>query len=98
MDIEATKLIKQKAEKIKKEFKDWIFKDPERRKMLVDLYNRQFNCIRPREYDGSNLQFHGMNTSIELHQHQKNAIAHAIYGGNTLFAHCVGAGKSATRS
>ena len=98
MDIEATKLIKQKAEKIKKEFKDWIFKDPERRKMLVDLYNRQFNCIRPREYDGSNLQFHGMNASIELHQHQKNAIAHAIYGGNTLFAHCVGAGKSATRS
>lgn len=94
MDIEATKLVKQKAEAIKREFKDWIFKDPERRRMLVDMYNRQFNCIRPREYDGSNLQFHGMNTSIELHQHQKNAIAHAIYGGNTLFAHCVGAGKT----
>lgn len=94
MDIEATKLVKRKAEAIKKEFKDWIFKDPERRKMLVDLYNRQFNCVRPREYDGSHLQFHGMNASIELHQHQKNAIAHAIYGGNTLFAHCVGAGKT----
>jgi len=94
MDIEATKLVKRKAEAIRKEFKDWIFKDPERRKMLVDLYNRQFNCVRPREYDGSHLQFHGMNASIELHQHQKNAIAHAIYGGNTLFAHCVGAGKT----
>lgn len=94
MDIEATRLVKRKAEAIKKEFKDWIFSDPDRRKMLVDLYNRQFNCIRPREYDGSHLQFHGMNASIELHQHQKNAIAHAIYGGNTLFAHCVGAGKT----
>ena len=94
MDIEATKLVKRKAEAIKKEFKDWIFKDPERRKMLVDLYNRQFNCVRPREYDGSHLQFHGMNAGIELHQHQRNAIAHAIYGGNTLFAHCVGAGKT----
>ena len=94
MDIEATKLVKRKAEAIRKEFKEWIFKDPERRRMLVDLYNRQFNCVRPREYDGSHLQFHGMNASIELHQHQKNAIAHAIYGGNTLFAHCVGAGKT----
>lgn len=94
MDIEATKLVKRKAEAIRKEFKEWIFKDPERRKMLVDLYNRQYNCIRPREYDGSHLQFHGMNASIELHQHQRNAIAHAIYGGNTLFAHCVGAGKT----
>ncbi len=94
MDIEATKLVKRKAEAIRKEFKDWIFKDPERRKMLVDLYNRQFNCVRPREYDGSHLQFHGMNAGIELHQHQRNAIAHAIYGGNTLFAHCVGAGKT----
>ena len=94
MDLDATKLVKKKAEAIQREFKDWIFKDPERRKTLVDLYNRQFNCVRPREYDGSNLQFHGMNASIELHQHQKNAIAHAIYGGNTLFAHCVGAGKT----
>lgn len=94
MDMDATKLVKRKAEAIKKEFKDWIFKDPDRRRMLVDMYNRQFNCVRPREYDGSHLQFHGMNASIELHQHQKNAIAHAIYGGNTLFAHCVGAGKT----
>lgn len=94
MDIEATKLVKKKAEAIKAEFKEWVFKDPERRRTLVEMYNRQFNCIRPREYDGSHLQFHGMNASIELHQHQKNAIAHAIYGGNTLFAHCVGAGKT----
>ena len=94
MDLDTTKLVQKKAEAIKKQFKDWIFKDPKRRKELVDLYNRQFNCVRPREYDGSNLQFHGMNAGIELHGHQKNAIAHAIYGGNTLFAHCVGAGKT----
>lgn len=94
IDLEATKLVKQKAEAIRREFKDWIFKDPERRKTLVDLYNREFNCVRPRQYDGSGLQFHGMNASVELRQHQKNAVAHAIYGGNTLFAHCVGAGKT----
>ena len=93
-DIEATKLVKKKAETIKKEFKEWIFKDPDRRKMLVDMYNKQFNCIRPREFDGSAMTFPGMSASIELHSHQKDAIAHAIHGGNTLFAHCVGAGKT----
>lgn len=94
MDLDATKLVKKKAEAIRREFKDWIFKDPERRRTLVDLYNRQFNCIRPREFDGSAMTFPGMSSSIELHSHQKNAIAHAIHGGNTLFAHCVGAGKT----
>ena len=94
LDVETTKILQQKANAIRREFKNWIFKDPERRKDLVDTYNRTFNCIKPREYDGSHLTFPGMNTNIELHEHQKNAIAHAIYGGNTLFAHSVGAGKT----
>ena len=98
VDIKATKIVQQKAAKIKQAFKDWIFKDPERAIPLVEQYNRQFNSIRPREYDGSALRFPGMNSAITLKEHQKNAIAHALFGGNTLFAHCVGAGKSATRS
>ena len=98
VDIKATKIVQQKAAKIKQAFKDWIFRDPERAIPLVEQYNRQFNSIRPREYDGSALRFPGMNSAITLKEHQKNAIAHALFGGNTLFAHCVGAGKSATRS
>lgn len=98
VDIKATKIVQQKAAKIKQAFKDWIFRDPERAIPLVEQYNRQFNSIRPREYDGSALRFPGMNSAITLKEHQKNAIAHALFGGNTLFAHCVGAGKSTTRS
>lgn len=94
VDIKATKIVQQKAAKIKQAFKDWIFKDPERAIPLVEQYNRQFNSIRPREYDGSALRFPGMNSAITLKEHQKNAIAHALFGGNTLFAHCVGAGKT----
>ena len=94
VDIKATKIVQQKAGKIKQAFKDWIFKDPERAIPLVEQYNRQFNSIRPREYDGSALRFPGMNSEITLKEHQKNAIAHALFGGNTLFAHCVGAGKT----
>lgn len=98
IDVPATQVVQQKANKIRREFKNWLFSDPVRRSDIVDTYNRTFNCIKPREYDGSHLTFPGMNSNIELHEHQKNAIAHAIYGGNTLFAHSVGAGKSATRS
>ena len=94
VDIKATKIVQQKAGKIKQAFKDWIFRDPERAIPLVEQYNRQFNSIRPREYDGSALRFPGMNSAITLKEHQKNAIAHALFGGNTLFAHCVGAGKT----
>lgn len=94
VDIKATKIVQQKAAKIKQAFKDWIFRDPERAIPLVEQYNRQFNSIRPREYDGSALRFPGMNSAITLKEHQKNAIAHALFGGNTLFAHCVGAGKT----
>ena len=94
LDIEATKVAEQRASQIAEAFRNWIFKDPIRRNELVDLYNRQFNCIKPREYDGSAMTFPGMSSSVELHEHQKNAIAHALHGGNTLFAHCVGAGKT----
>ena len=94
VDVKATKIVQQKAAKIRQAFKDWIFKDPERAIPLVEQYNRQFNSIRPREYDGSALRFPGMNSAITLKEHQKNAIAHALFGGNTLFAHCVGAGKT----
>lgn len=94
IDDKATKAAHLKAEKIKGAFQEWIFQDPERRNALVEQYNRLFNCIRPREYDGSNLSFPTMNREIELRPHQKNAIAHALFGGNTLFAHCVGAGKT----
>lgn len=98
VDIDATRVVQSKAESIRKAFKAWIFKDPARREAIVERYNELFNSIRPREYDGTALSFPMMTSDIQLHDHQKNAIAHAMFGGNTLFAHCVGAGKSATRS
>lgn len=94
LDVEATQVVQQRANAIRREFKNWIFKDANRRRDIVDTYNRTFNCVHAREYDGSHLNFPGMNSNIQLHEHQKNAIAHAIYGGNTLFAHSVGAGKT----
>lgn len=94
LDVEATQVVQQKANAIRREFKNWIFEDANRRRDIVDTYNRTFNCVHAREYDGSHLNFPGMNSNIQLHEHQKNAIAHAIYGGNTLFAHSVGAGKT----
>lgn len=98
VDIDATRVVQRKADDIRKAFKAWIFKDPVRREAIVERYNELFNSIRPREFDGSALSFPMMTADIHLHDHQKNAIAHALFGGNTLFAHCVGAGKSATRS
>ncbi len=89
-----TVIARQKQEAINNAFREWIFRDRERREFLVEKYNVQFNCIRPREYDGSHLTFAGMNPEKELRPHQKNAVARAIYGGNTLFAHEVGAGKT----
>ena len=89
-----TTLAAQKQETIKEAFKDWIFRDPERRQVLVEKYNKLFNSTRPREYDGSHLKFPGMSPEIELKPHQKNAVARVLYGGNTLLAHCVGAGKT----
>ena len=94
LDLDATRAVSRKAELIKDQFKNWIFKDADRRNMLVDRYNKLFNGVRPREFDGSKLTFPGMNPDIQLREHQKNAIAHALYGGNTLFAHSVGAGKT----
>ena len=94
IDQEATRVVQKKADKIRSEFKKWIFKDGQRREMLVDKYNELFNSVRHREYDGSALSFPMMNSDIHLHEHQKNAIAHALFGGNTLFAHSVGAGKT----
>ena len=89
-----TILAGQKQDMIKEKFKDWIFKDRERREMLVTIYNERFNSIRPRQYDGSHLEFPGMSPEITLKPHQKNAVAHQLYGDNTLLAHCVGAGKT----
>ena len=89
-----TMLVQQKQELIKEEFKEWIFKDLHRREDLCKIYNERFNSIRPREYDGSHIQFVGMNPEITLMPHQKNAVAHVLYGNNTLLAHCVGAGKT----
>lgn len=89
-----TMLAQQKQELIKEEFKEWIFKDLHRREDLCKIYNERFNSIRPREYDGSHIQFVGMNPDITLMPHQKNAVAHVLYGNNTLLAHCVGAGKT----
>lgn len=94
VDIDATRVIQRKADDIRKAFKAWIFKDPARRESIVERYNELFNSIRPREFDGSALSFPMMTADIHLHDHQKNAIAHAMFGGNTLFAHCVGAGKT----
>lgn len=89
-----TAIAQSKQEQIKQEFENWVWKDPDRRNELVTLYNEKFNSIRPREYDGSNLNFIGMNPEIKLRKHQVNAIAHTLYGGNTLLAHEVGAGKT----
>ena len=98
IDRDKTEIANQKQDTIKEKFKDWIFKDKARRDDIVETYNKKFNSIRAREYDGKYLEFVGMNPEINLMEHQKNAIAHALYGANTLLAHCVGAGKSATRS
>ncbi len=89
-----TTIASQKQETIREAFKDWVFRDPERRQVLVAKYNQLFNSTRPREYDGSHLKFPGMTPDIELKHHQKNAVAHVLYGDNTLLAHCVGAGKT----
>ena len=89
-----TMLASQKQDAMKAAFKDWIFKDQQRRERLVRVYNERFNSIRPREYDGSHLTFPGMNPEIELRPHQKNAVAHQLYGDNVLLAHVVGAGKT----
>ena len=98
LNAKETTLAAQKQQLIRDAFKDWIWKDPERRETLVRQYNEEMNSTRPREYDGSHIVFSGMNPEITLREHQKNAIAHVLYGGNTLLAHEVGAGKSATRS
>ena len=89
-----TAIAQSKQELIKQGFQDWIWADPTRREKLTKLYNEKFNSIRPREYDGSHITFSGMNPEIELREHQKNAVAHILYGGNTLLAHAVGAGKT----
>ena len=91
-----TVIAQQKQQAIREAFRDWIWKEPERREGLVRLYNDKFNAIRPREYDGSHIQFHGMNPEIELRPHQKNAVARILYGGNTLLGHVVGSGKTYT--
>ena len=93
-----TMLAQQKQQVIKDAFANWVWQDPQRRIALVKQYNELFNSTRPREYDGSHIHFVGMNPEITLREHQRNAIAHVLYGGNTLLAHEVGAGKSATRS
>ena len=89
-----TAIAQAKQELIKQGFQDWIWADPSRREKLTKMYNEKFNSIRPREYDGSHIVFNGMNPEIELREHQKNAVAHILYGGNTLLAHAVGAGKT----
>ena len=89
-----TTLAQQKQQAIKDAFRDWIWKDRHRREALVTKYNELFNSTRPREYDGSHIRFGGMNPDITLREHQRNAIAHVLYGGNTLLAHEVGAGKT----
>ena len=94
LNAKETTLAAQKQQAIREAFKDWIWKDPQRRQTLVRQYNEEMNSTRPREYDGSHIVFGGMNPSITLREHQKNAIAHVLYGGNTLLAHEVGAGKT----
>ena len=89
-----TAIAQAKQELIKQGFQDWVWADPARREKLTKMYNEKFNSIRPREYDGSHIVFNGMNPEIELREHQKNAVAHILYGGNTLLAHAVGAGKT----
>ena len=94
LNSKETTLAQQKQQAIKEAFRDWIWRDPDRRRELVQLYNERFNSTRPREYDGRHLIFPGMNPEITLREHQLNAIAHDLYGGNTLLAHEVGAGKT----
>lgn len=94
LNKEETAIAQSKQELIKSRFAGWIFSDRDRRERLCRLYNEKFNSVRPREYDGSHLVFDGMNSEIQLREHQRNAVAHAIYGGNTLLAHTVGAGKT----
>ena len=94
LNSKETTLAQQKLQAIKEAFRDWIWRDPDRRRELVQLYNERFNSTRPREYDGRHLIFPGMNPEITLREHQRNAIAHDLYGGNTLLAHEVGAGKT----
>ena len=94
LNAKETTLAAQKQQAIREAFKDWIWRDPERRQALVRQYNEEMNSTRPREYDGSHIVFGGMNPAITLREHQKNAIAHVLYGGNTLLAHEVGAGKT----
>lgn len=96
LNVKETTLAQQKQQVIKDAFRDWLWKDPKRRETLVAKYNELFNSTRPREYDGSHLTFQGMNPEIELREHQRNAIARILYGGNTLLAHEVGAGKTFT--
>ena len=96
LNVRETQITQAKQELIKQGFKDWIWANPYRRERLCKLYNERFNSVRPREYDGSHLQFVGMNPEIELRPHQKNAVARILYGGNTLLAHVVGAGKTYT--
>ena len=94
LNAKETTLAAQKQQAIREAFKDWIWRDPERRQTLVRQYNEEMNSTRPREYDGSHITFGGMNPAITLREHQKSAIAHVLYGGNTLLAHEVGAGKT----
>ncbi|WP_418792575.1 N-6 DNA methylase [Phosphitispora sp. TUW77] len=89
-----TTIAQQKQEAIKEVFQSWLWKDPKRRERLMRIYNERFNAVRPREYDGSHIRFTGMNPEITLRKHQVDAVAHILYGGNTLLAHCVGAGKT----
>ena len=89
-----TAIAQSKQELIKQGFQEWVWSDPQRRERLCKLYNEKFNSIRPREYDGSHIVFSGMNPEITLREHQRNAVAHILYGGNTLLAHAVGAGKT----
>lgn len=94
VNVKQTQLAQSKADIISQRFKEWVFATPERREFLCSIYNTRFNSIRPREYDGSNIVFHNINPELTLKKHQKDAIAHHLYGGNTLFAHSVGAGKT----
>ena len=94
LNQEATTLAQQKQQALKEAFRDWVWRDPDRRAALVATYNELFNSVRPREYDGQHITFSGMNPEITLQEHQRNAIAHMLYGGNTLLAHVVGAGKT----
>ena len=94
LNKQETAIAQQKQEAIKEAFKDWVWKDPERRERLTRIYNDLYNSVRPREYDGSHIRFTGMNPEITLRKHQVDAVAHILYGGNTLLAHCVGAGKT----